>query len=199
MAQVTWEIRKAEAIPYLETTRTMSKHGKIRAVLIQNGRDKKRAAIYTNGAAEEIGAEPMVQLICRRPGEENAIKELLPKPLINYTPGYVLEEWEEQPQVDNPEVRELKKPRAGLVSEWNRLKIELANRLDKLPSEIRLDEAHAGDDYEIHGSGNRLRCPAPLRGPQRHAPGNLGQISSPNQLPRPITDPPGIFLKRAKS
>jgi hypothetical protein len=55
VAQVTYEIRKAEAIPYLETTRTMSKYGKIRAVVIQNGRDKKRAAIYTNGAAEEIG------------------------------------------------------------------------------------------------------------------------------------------------
>jgi transposase len=181
VAQVTYEIRKAEAIPYLETTRTMSKYGKIRAVVIQNGRDKKRAAIYTNGAVEEIGAERIVRLICRRWGEENAIKELLHKHLINYTPGYVLEELEEQPLVDNPEVRELKKQRAGLVSELNRLKIELADhlleppvrkhrtsprsqkevrddltvveskilltdrQLDKLPSEIRFDEAHAGE------------------------------------------------------
>ena len=181
VAQVTYEIRKAEAIPYLETTRTMSKYGKIRAVVIQNGRDKKRAAIYTNGAAEELGAERIVQLICRRWGEENAIKELLHKHLINYTPGYVLEELEEQPLVDNPEVRELKKQRAGLVSELNRLKIELADhllelpakkrrptsrnrkevldditvvegkilladqQLDKLPAEIRFDEAHAGE------------------------------------------------------
>jgi hypothetical protein len=181
VAQVTYEIRKAEAIPYLETTRTMSKYGKIRAVVIQNGRDKKRAAIYTNGTAEEMGAERIVQLICRRWGEENAIKELLHKHLINYTPGYVLEELEEQPMVDNPELRELKKQRAGLVSELNRLKIELADhlleppakkrrtprrsqkevldditmveskilltdrQLDKLPSEIRFDEAHAGE------------------------------------------------------
>ena len=88
LAQVTYEIRKAEAIPCLETTRTMSKHGKIRAVVIPNGRDKKRAAIYTNGTAEEIGAERIVQLICRRWGEENALKEQLHKHLINYTPGY---------------------------------------------------------------------------------------------------------------
>ena len=135
--------------------------------------------IYTNGAAEEIGAERIVQLICRRWGEENAIKELLHKHLINYTPGYVLEELEEQPLVHNPEVRELKKERAGLVSELNRFKIELADhllppaakrraparsrkevldditvveskilladqQLDKLPAEIRFDEAHAG-------------------------------------------------------
>jgi transposase len=181
VAQVTYEIRKAEAIPYLETTRTMSKYGKIRAVVIQNGRDKKRAAIYTNGAAEEIGAERIVPLICRRLGEENAIKDLLHKHLINYTPGYVLEELEEQPLVDNPELRELKKQRAGLVGELNRLKIELADhlleppakkrrtpprsqkevrdditvvegqilladeQLDKLPSEVRFDEAHAGE------------------------------------------------------
>src|SRR5256884_8436661 len=86
VAEVTYEIRKAEAIPYLETTRTMNKYGKIRAVVIESGRDKKRAAIYTNGTAEELGAERIVQLICRRWGEENAIKELLHKHLINYTP-----------------------------------------------------------------------------------------------------------------
>src|SRR2546430_9742154 len=45
VAEVTYEIRKAEAIPYLETTRTMNKYGKIRAVGIESGRDKKRAAI----------------------------------------------------------------------------------------------------------------------------------------------------------
>jgi len=181
VAHVTYEIRKAEEIAYLETTRTMSKYGKIRAVVIQNGKDEKRAAIYTNGAAEEIEAERIVQLICGRWGEENAIKELLHKHLINYTPGYVLEELEKQPLVDNPQVRELKKQRAGLVGERNRLKIELAahllpppaskhrtrprsqkevldditvvegkilltdRQLDKLPLEIRFDEAHAGE------------------------------------------------------
>src|SRR5256886_4052955 len=57
VAEGTYEIRKAEAIPYLETTRTMNKYGKIRAVGIESGRDKKRAASYTNGTAEELGAE----------------------------------------------------------------------------------------------------------------------------------------------
>lgn len=181
VAQVSYEIRKEEAIPYLETTRTMNKYGKIRAVVIQSGRDKKRAAIYTNGTAEELGAERIVQLICRRWGEENAIKELLHRHLINYTPGYILEELEEQPLVENPGLRKLKKQRAGLVSELNRLKIELADhllgppakkrrtpsrsqkevmdditviegkilladdQLEKLPSEVRFDEAHAGE------------------------------------------------------
>ena len=107
----------------------MSKYGKIRAVVIQSVQNKKRCAIYTNGPAQEIGAEAIVQLICGRWGEENAIKELLHKHVINYTPGYVAEELEEQPMVDNPQVRELKRKRAGLVSELNRLKIELADHM----------------------------------------------------------------------
>ena len=181
VAHVTYEIKKAEDIPYLETTRVMSKYGKIRAVVIQSVPDKKRSAIYTNGPAQEIGAEAVVQLICGRWGEENAIKELLHKHVIDYTPGYVAEELEEQPMVDNPQVQELKRKRAGMVSELNRLKIELANhmlppppaqkrrppprsqkevlddiavaeseivltdqKLDKLPAEIRFDQAHGG-------------------------------------------------------
>ncbi len=129
VARVTYQIQEAEEIKYLETTRSMNKYGKIRAVVIQSGADKQRTAIYTNGQPEEIGAERIVQLICRRWGEENAIKELMHKHLINYTPGYVTEELEKQPLVDNPKVRELKKQRAGLASDLNRLKIELADHL----------------------------------------------------------------------
>ena len=137
VAHVTYEIQEAEDIPYLETTRTMSKYGKIRAVVIQSRTDKKRSAIYTNGSAEEITAERIVQLLCRRWGEENAIKELLHHHLINYTPGYFLEDLEQQPLVDNPQVRQLKAQRAGLVSELNRLKIELADHLLQRPPHNR--------------------------------------------------------------
>ena len=137
VVHVTYQIRDPEDIHYLETQRSMSKYGKIRAVVIQSGSDKKRAAIYTNGTEEEIGASRIVQLICHRWGEENAIKELLHKHLINYTPGYVNEELEQQPLVDNPKVTELKKKRAGLISELNRLKIELADHVLQQPGEKR--------------------------------------------------------------
>ncbi len=137
VARVSYKIQKAEVIPYLETTRSMSKYGKIRAVVIQSEAGKKRSAIYTNGSAEEIGAERIVQLLCRRWGEENAIKELLHKHLINYTPGYFTEDLEKQPLVDNPRVKELKQQRAVLVSELNRLKIELADHLLQRPAHKR--------------------------------------------------------------
>jgi len=137
VVRVTYQIQEAKEIGYLETTRSMSKYGKIRAVVIQSGGNKMRAAIYTNGTEEEIGAPRIVQLICHRWGEENAIKELLHKHLINYTPGYVSEELEKQPLVDNPEVTELKKKRASLVSELNRFKIELADHVLKQPGDKR--------------------------------------------------------------
>jgi hypothetical protein len=129
VARVSHQIQETEEIRYLETERTMSKYGKIRAIVIQSGENKQRSAIYTNGTQEEIGAEGVVQLICSRWGEENAIKELLHKHLINYTPGYYLEELETQPLVSNPEMTKLKQKRAGLVSELNRLKVELANHV----------------------------------------------------------------------
>jgi transposase len=131
VACLTHQIQESEEIRYLETERAMSKYGKIRAIVIQSGEDKQRSAIYTNGSQEEIGAERSVQLICGRWGEENAIKELLHKHLINYTPGYVMEELEKQPLVTNPEVTKLKQKRAGLVSELNRLKVDLANHVLK--------------------------------------------------------------------
>ena len=130
-ACLTHQIQESEEIRYLETERAMSKYGKIRAIVIQSGEDKQRSAIYTNGSQEEIGAERSVQLICGRWGEENAIKELRHKHLINYTPGYVMEELEKQPLVTNPEVTKLKQKRAGLVSELNRLKVDLANHVLK--------------------------------------------------------------------
>lgn len=131
VAQVTHQIQKPEEIRYLETERTMSKYGKIRAIVIQSGENKQRSAIYTNGTQEEVEAERVVQLICGRWGEENAIKELLHKHLINYTPGYYLEELETQPMVTNPAITKLKRKRAGLVSELNQLKVELANHVLK--------------------------------------------------------------------
>lgn len=137
VARVEYQIQETEEIRYLETTRSMSKYGKIRAVVIQSAKDQKRAAIYTNATAEEIGGARIVELMCHRWGEENTIKELLHKHLINYTPGYVIVDLEEQPLVTNPQVAELKKQRAGLVSELNRFKIELAEHVLKQPGDKR--------------------------------------------------------------
>ena len=124
--EVSFQVRAPETIRYVEMNRTMNKYGKIRTVVIQSGKQKRRAAIYTNAHADELAAQRVVQLMCRRWGEENQIKELLLKHMINYMPGYVIEDLKEQPWVDNPKIKELKKKRAALQSNLRGLKVQLA-------------------------------------------------------------------------
>ncbi|KKM88761.1 hypothetical protein LCGC14_1255470, partial [marine sediment metagenome] len=68
---VAYDIQKSEEVKYFNTERTMSKYGKIRTIVIESGDDRKRMAIYTNGDEDEIDSDTVIQLICRRWGEEN--------------------------------------------------------------------------------------------------------------------------------
>ena len=115
---VTYEIQEPEEIKYFDTERNMNKYGKIRAIVIESKRG--RAAIYTND--REISAEIVIQLICRRWGEENLIKELIMKHLIEYSPGYEIEDLDEQPLVENPRIKELKEERTRLKTELSQIK-----------------------------------------------------------------------------
>lgn len=126
---VTYDIQEAEEVKYFKTERMMSKYGKIRTIVIESGDDRKRMAIYTNGDEDEIDSDTVIQLICRRWGEENKIKELMIKHFINYTPGYVKEHMAEQPLVDNPKVKKLKKEKAKTTSELHKLKVKLTDKL----------------------------------------------------------------------
>jgi len=130
-AVVKYEIQGPREERYFETERRMSKYGKIRAVVVERQTDQKRMAIYTNGSVDEISSEKVVELICRRWGQENLIKELLMKHFINYSPGYVKENMEEQPLVDNPRMKQLKKEKGKLTGELNKFKIELAEKILK--------------------------------------------------------------------
>ncbi|MBC8458473.1 MAG: helix-turn-helix domain-containing protein [Deltaproteobacteria bacterium] len=125
--KVQYEIQDSKDIKYFETKRAMSKYGVIRAIVIQSVKNDKRSVIYTNAKDTEIGPEKIIELLCNRWGEENLIKELLIKHLIDYSPGYVTEALEEQPMVDNPKIKELKKEKAGRVTELHKLKLQLAN------------------------------------------------------------------------
>jgi transposase len=140
-AKVCYQIRKPEEVRYFETTRSMKKYGEIRTIVIESGKQNNRAAIYTNGKQSEIGAERIVQLMCRRWGEENQIKELLHRHKIDYMPGYVVEAMEEQPWVENPNRKELKKQRSELVGELRKAKVSFADEIlkkaqDKTDGEI---------------------------------------------------------------
>jgi transposase len=138
--EVKYEIQSSKKIKYFETKRTMSKFGVIRAIVIQSGRMKKRSVIYTNAKVNEIDCERIIALLCRRWGEENLIKELLLKHLINYSPGYVFEELEEQPLVDNPQIKRLKKEKAGQATKLHKLKLQLADWILKQPDKAAFED-----------------------------------------------------------
>ena len=138
--EVKYEIQGSKEIKYFQTKRTMNKYGDIRGIVIQSGEIKKRSVIYTNVKDNEIGAEKIIELLCRRWGEENLIKELLLKHLINYSPGYVFEELEDQPMVDNPEIKQLKKEKAGKTTELHKLKLQLADWILKQPDEAAFED-----------------------------------------------------------
>ena len=138
---VNYEIQESEEVRYFETEKTMSKYGKIRTIVIESGQDRKRSAIYTNGEEGEINSDRVVRLICRRWGEENKIKELMRRHFIDYTPGYVKEPMREQPLVDNPEVKKMKKEKARMTNELHKLKVKLTDRvLEKARDEMNWEQ-----------------------------------------------------------
>jgi len=187
--EVNYDIKKAEQISYYETERMMSKYGKIRAIVIGSGKEKRRAAIYTNAEKEELGSEEVVRFICRRWGEENLIKELMLKHRIDYTPGYVREFLGTQPLVNNPQVQELKLKKAHLTSELSRLKLSLADCVIRAVHENgkkgnpREDQAELLTDIlrtegEIKEVGEQIKgLPAKVPFPEVHEGKRLVQLN----------------------
>lgn len=124
---VKYKIQDSDEIKYFVTERQMSKYGKIRTVVIESGRKNQRSAIYTNDW--ESSSDRIIQLICRRWGQENCIKTLKLRHLIDYHPGYISEELEEQPLVDNPELEELRRRKAKLTNQLHILELKLAEKI----------------------------------------------------------------------
>ena len=128
--KINYEVQKAEEVKYFEDDeRKMNKYGKIRTIVIQSGRKKKRIAIYTNAKKEEVSAEEIIRLMCRRWGEEEFIKALKLNYLIDYSPGFVTEEIKEQPLVENPEVTKLKQKKSSLSAKLQKLRAELGEKI----------------------------------------------------------------------
>jgi hypothetical protein len=123
---VDYEIQDSEEIKYLETKKEMNKYGTIRALVIESGRKRQRAAIYTNDDKSDGGR--IIQLICRRWGQETLNKTFKWDHKMDYFPGYVADELEEQPLVENPRLKELKREKARVVSKLNELRIKFAQK-----------------------------------------------------------------------
>ena len=123
---VQYEIRERREIKYFETEREMNKYGKVRCLVTERAGMKERGAIYTNDKDTDGGR--IVQLMCRRWGQETMNKTFKWDHKMDYFPGYVAEDLEEQPSVDNPRVKELKKERASATAKLNGLRIQFAQK-----------------------------------------------------------------------
>ena len=83
---VQYEIQDEKEVRYFETERVMNKFGKIRTLVIKSYHKKQRSAIFTNSDAE---GERIIQLMCRRWGQETLIKTHKWDHRMDYHPGYV--------------------------------------------------------------------------------------------------------------
>ena len=126
-AEIDYQVQRPQKVKYFELERKMAKYGKIRTIIIQSRRKRKRTAIYTN-APKEIPAEEVIRLMYRRWGEEDFIKALKLNYLIDYSPGFIAEEIE-QPFVDNPELTKLRQSKASLAATLQRLKAEIGDKV----------------------------------------------------------------------
>jgi len=127
--KVTYKVQKSEQVHYIDTERQVNKYGTMRVIALMSGSNKKRSAIYTNDW--DADAKVVIQRMCSRWGQENMIKALKLRHVIDYHPGYVSEELEEQPSVDNPEFIELKEERSRIKSRLHELELRLAEKICK--------------------------------------------------------------------
>lgn len=101
---------------------------KVRMIVLWRLKTNKKSAIYTNGFQSPIEqlAEPMIQ---RWGAQENIFQKMIRRYNLNYHPGYYLQELINQPLVDNPKIKKLKKLIKEIGLSITKEKSSLATRL----------------------------------------------------------------------
>ncbi len=127
-----------------ESVQTAKKEGRVtpvkmqlRLVVIENTATGKRVGIFTNNRSKP--AETIAYYMLSRWGDsENLYKELMAQFNLDYHPGYDINELQEQPLVDNPDITLVKKAIGFLAAEIDSLlesqrqiQIRLNQRQDK--------------------------------------------------------------------
>jgi hypothetical protein len=104
---------------------------KVHMIVLWRLSTNKKTALYTNDFKTSIEklAEPMIQ---RWGAQENIFQKMMRRYNLNYHPGYYLEELINQPLVDNPKIKKLKKIINELELSIVKQKSNLATRLLKL-------------------------------------------------------------------
>lgn len=113
----------------------------VRMVVFKNINNGTPVAIYTSDHNKPAG-DIAYYMLSRWGESENFFKEIMSIYNFNYHPGYDIKELEEQPLVDNPEVKTIKKTIKGIKQKIGQLVFEKLQTEDKLRKrkDIRLDK-----------------------------------------------------------
>lgn len=113
---------------------------KVRMVVFKEVNDGAPIAMYTSD--HQRPASDIAYYMLSRWGEsENFFKEIMSLYNFNYHPGYDMKELEEQPLVDNPEIKTIKKTMKGIKEKIGQLVYEREQTENKrrVRKDIRLD------------------------------------------------------------
>jgi transposase len=105
----------------------------LRLIVLQDMNNGKRVGIYTSNNVKSVG-DIAYYMLSRWGDSENLYKELMAKFNINYHPGYDIDELQDQPLVDNPDIKLMKEAIKILTREIEKLteqKQHIVNRLNK--------------------------------------------------------------------
>jgi transposase len=130
---------------------------KVRMVVFKELNNGTPVAIYTSD--QEKPAGDIAYYMLSRWGEsENFFKEIMSLYNFNYHPGYDIKELEEQPLVDNPEIKIIKRTIKGIKQKIGKLVFTKQQTEDKLKNrkDIRLDRKLENLQKEIDEFNHEL-------------------------------------------
>jgi transposase/predicted transcriptional regulator with HTH domain len=113
----------------------------VRMVVFKDINDGTPVPIYTSDEKRPAG-DIAYYMLCRWGESENFFKEIMSLYNFNYHPGYDIKELKEQPLVDNPEVKTIKKTIKAIKQKTGQLVFEKLQTEDKLNhrKDIRLEK-----------------------------------------------------------
>jgi len=149
IGEKTKEVRESISTA-LKEGRTETTSIEVRMVVFKEEGKDRPVAIYTSNR-EKPAPDIAAHMLSRWGESENFFKEMMSLYNFNYHPGYDLKELEEQPLVDNPEVKTIKKTIKGIKEKLGQLtfakhQVEAAIRTCK---DIRLEKKAQGIQGEM--------------------------------------------------
>ena len=152
-------LKKSQVVVKLvESQVDITDYGKSRAIILLDPKSKKRMVIISNDKKRSI--KEIAELLLNRWSQENFFKVMLARYFMDYTPSYQFEQVKEEPLIDNPKIKELRRLKNRLMTMKRKLESELSKKLlarkrDQV-SLKKYKEAHQKRVRAIGGIGREI-------------------------------------------